>query len=132
MSVDRLKRFFSKTVMDSEHSSSLGPQDSVVEPEMTATVVQPLGRAATVPAVSTAADSGSQITLPVLGTRPVVQHQQILLTGLAVALVLMGAVAAFALSVSGRIGQQMGATGQSLMQSQRLAKSVSQDRKSVV
>ena len=126
MSVDRLKRFFSKTVMDSEHSSSLGPQDSVVEPEMAATVVQPLGRPAAVPAVPAAADSGSQITLPVLGTRPVVQHQQILLTGLAVALVLMGAVAAFALSASGRVGQQMGATGQSLMQSQRLAKSVSQ------
>ena len=76
MSVDRLKRFFSKTVMDSEHSSSLGPQDSVVEPEMAATVVQPVGRSSAVPAVPAAADSGSQITLPVLGTRSVVQHSR--------------------------------------------------------
>ena len=128
MSVDRLKRFFSKTVMDSEQSSSMGPADSSVEPELVATVMQRLPPPATpdgteLPATSQA---GNLVTLPLLGTRSVTEHQQILLIGLAVALILLGAVAAFALNLSSRVGQQMGATGQALMQSQRLAKSVSQ------
>ncbi len=128
MSVDRLKRFFSKTVMDSEQNTSLGPVDSVVEPDPEATVMQrsvpPAAPAVTEPPAT--GQARDVVTLPVLGTRSVAEHQQILLIGLAVALVLLGAVAAFALNLSSRVGQQMGATGQALMQSQRLAKSVSQ------
>ena len=128
MSVDRLKRFFSKTVMDSEQSSSMGPADSSVEPELVATVMQRLPPPATPDGTERPATSqaGNLVTLPLLGTRSVTEHQQILLIGLAVALILLGAVAAFALNLSSRVGQQMGATGQALMQSQRLAKSVSQ------
>ena len=128
MSVDRLKRFFSKTVMDSEHNSSMVQADSLVEPEPEATVMQrsvpPAASAGKEPPA--ARQGGNLVTLPVLGTRSVNEHQQILLIGMVVALILLGAVAALALNLSSRVGQQIGATGQALMQSQRLAKSVSQ------
>ena len=128
MSVDRLKRFFSKTVMDSEQSSRMGPADSSVEPELEATGMQRSQSPATPDDTEPPAtgQAGNLVTLPLLGTRSVTEHQQILLIGLAVALILLGAVAAFAINLSSRVGQQMGATGQALMQSQRLAKSVSQ------
>ena len=108
MSVDRLKRFFSTTVQDSEHGSRVSQTDSMVDTE-DATVAQPI--AAQAPAAAgpaAAAKPGSQITLPVLGTRPVSQHQQILLIALGLALVLLGAVAAFALDVSLRDGMGAG------------------------
>ncbi|MEO6625684.1 MAG: methyl-accepting chemotaxis protein [Burkholderiaceae bacterium] len=121
MSVDRLKRFFSRTVMDPDHHSrSDGGQTSVLAyPTETDPVIGAVdGAAEPTPA--------GFVTLPVLGARTLAVHQQILLIGLAVALVLLAAVAIFALRLSDQVGQQMGAVGQSLMQSQRLAKSVSQ------
>ena len=64
--------------------------------------------------------------LPLIGGRPVGEQQRIL-----IALVLAGLVGVivttiFALSSASRGSAQVGATGQALMQSQRLAKSVSQ------
>ena len=70
--------------------------------------------------------SGDLLTLPVLGRRPIGQHQRILVTLLAVAVVVLGLVTFLALSQADKVAQQVAATGQSLMQSQRLAKSVSQ------
>ena len=66
------------------------------------------------------------LSLPVLGLRPLAQHQTILVVALGVAVASLAAVAFFALSKSDRVAQQVAATGQALMQSQRLAKSVSQ------
>ena len=130
MSVDRLKRFFSKTVQDSEQSSRISTSHGNGGQDPAATVVQQVAPQPQPQAGAEAAalhkPARDHITLPILGTRSVTEHQQILLIGLAVMLILLGMVAAFALSVSSRVGQQMGATGQSLMQSQRLAKSVSQ------
>jgi twitching motility protein PilJ len=73
-----------------------------------------------------AAEDDDLITLPVLGRKTVVQHQRMLSLMLGVALVLLAVVTLYALSKANRGAQQLGATGQSLMQSQRLAKSVSQ------
>ena len=67
-----------------------------------------------------------QLSLPLLGRRTLGQHQKILLVLLAFAVVTLGGVTFFALSKSDRVAQQVAATGQSLMQSQRLAKSASQ------
>ncbi len=70
--------------------------------------------------------SEKTVRLPVLGERTAAQHQRTLLTllGLAVlALIVIGGIAFFQ---ADRAAQQLAATGQSLMQSQRLAKSVSQ------
>ncbi|MGH8848534.1 MAG: type IV pili methyl-accepting chemotaxis transducer N-terminal domain-containing protein, partial [Polaromonas sp.] len=66
------------------------------------------------------------LTLPLLGRRTIGQHQRILVTLLAVAVAVLGTVTFLALSQADRVAQQVAATGQSLMQSQRLAKSVSQ------
>jgi len=66
------------------------------------------------------------VSVPLLGRRTIVQHQRILFILLAFALVVLGAVTVFALNQADRVAQQVAGTGQSLMQSQRLAKSVSQ------
>ena len=66
------------------------------------------------------------VSLPLLGRRTVAQHQKSLFILLALALVTLAAVTLYVLSRSDRVAQQLGVTGQSLMQSQRLAKSVSQ------
>ncbi len=66
------------------------------------------------------------LTLPLLGSRTLAQHQKILVTVLAVAVVVLGGVTFLALKQANQVAQQVAATGQSLMQSQRLAKSVSQ------
>ena len=70
---------------------------------------------------------GSELLrLPLLGSRTLAQHQKILVAVLAVAVVVLGSVTFLALSQANQVAQQVAATGQSLMQSQRLAKSVSQ------
>ena len=66
------------------------------------------------------------MSLPLLGKRTTVQHQRVLATLLGFSLVVLAAVTFFALNQADRVAQQIEATGQSLMQSQRLAKSVSQ------
>ena len=66
------------------------------------------------------------LSLPVLGARPLGEHQKILVVVLAVAVAVLAVVTVFALSKADRVAQQVAATGQALMQSQRLAKSVSQ------
>lgn len=66
------------------------------------------------------------LTLPLLGQRTIDQHQRILMTVLALAMLVLGTVTFLALNQSGKVARQLEATGQSLMQSQRLAKSVSQ------
>lgn len=71
-------------------------------------------------------DAADLLTLPLLGRRTIIQHQRILLVSLGLAVLVLGAVTFSALNQSGKVAQQLEATGQSLMQSQRLAKSVSQ------
>jgi twitching motility protein PilJ len=77
-------------------------------------------------AVVPAGHAADTVTLPVLGTAPVERHQRTLFIMLGVALLVLALVAGFALRQSNTVAQQLTATGQSLMQSQRLAKSVSQ------
>ncbi|HSV35445.1 MAG TPA: methyl-accepting chemotaxis protein [Ramlibacter sp.] len=66
------------------------------------------------------------IALPLLGRRSTVTHQRILFALLAVSLAVLGTVALVAVNQADRVAQQVAGTGSSLMQSQRLAKSVSQ------
>ena len=80
---------------------------------------------------SSAAEDASMVntellSLPVLGERPLGEHQKILVVALGLAVAALAAVTFFALSSSDRVAQQLAATGQALMQSQRLAKSASQ------
>ena len=66
------------------------------------------------------------VSLPVLGSKPAAQHQRSLAVLLAVGLVVLGGVTLMALGQTDKVSQQVAASGQALMQSQRLAKSVSQ------
>ena len=68
----------------------------------------------------------SSIELPLLGPAPAATHQRRLLTMLALGVLLLALVAGWVLQQADRSAKQLAATGQSLMQSQRLAKSVTQ------
>ena len=66
------------------------------------------------------------ISLPLLGRSTAAGHQRRLLALLAIGVVALALIAGWVLRQADRSAQQLAATGQSLMQSQRLAKSVSQ------
>lgn len=71
-------------------------------------------------------DQEELVSVPLLGRRPIAEQQRLLWWLLGLGLVMLGAIAFVALTAADRVAQQLNATGQSLMQSQRLAKSVSQ------
>ena len=71
-------------------------------------------------------ESPDLLSLPLLGRRTIAQHQRVLLSLLGLSVLVLAVVAYRALSQAETVAQQVAATGQSLMQSQRLAKSVSQ------
>ena len=73
-----------------------------------------------------AGDRAELVTLPLLGRRTANAHQRILLILLAISVLVLIVVAALAYNKADRSAQQVAGTGQSLMESQRLAKSVSQ------
>ena len=73
-----------------------------------------------------AALTGSAVNLPILGSREPADHRRILAVMLIMSLVVFLAVMFFALAQADNVARQVGASGQSLMQSQRLAKSASQ------
>lgn len=81
---------------------------------------------AAIKAGSSYASGSALLSVPMLGKRTVVGHQRILAALLALALVVLALVTFFALTQADKVTQQLSATGQALMQSQRLAKSVSQ------
>ncbi|MGM9488924.1 methyl-accepting chemotaxis protein [Ideonella sp. YS5] len=88
--------------------------------------VAPAGAAAAAAAGAATAASEEPSALPLIGRQSPAQQQRVLfgmIAGGAVALVLTGALA---LNAAGKQAGQLAATGQALMQSQRLAKSVSQ------
>jgi twitching motility protein PilJ len=134
--VDQLKNLFSKKAQESELDSrlSLAMPDVSVDAADQETMQQSKNasfqsRVAPDPMkenVAPAEEKGDLVLVPGLGRRTVAQHQRILFALLGFALVVLALVVFIVLSQSDRVAQQLGATGQSLMQSQRLAKSVSQ------
>ena len=66
------------------------------------------------------------VAIPLLGRRTIVAHQRVLFSLLVVSLGVLGSVAVLAVRQADKVAQQVKATGDSLTQSQRLAKSVSQ------
>ena len=75
---------------------------------------------------SVVGDDVDHVTLPVLGNNSISGHQLTLSVLLGGSLLLLVVLTLWGLSQSQRAAQQLNATGQSLTQSQRLAKSVSQ------
>ena len=140
--VDQFKHLFSRKSAESSSSMetsgalSLGTPDATLDPmsmalhqgrrkshgaedREKAAQQEPAG-------VAGGADEADLISVPLLGRRAISAHQRILFTLLALTLVVLGSVAVFAVRQADTVAQQVAATGQSLMQSQRLAKSVSQ------
>jgi twitching motility protein PilJ len=96
----------------------------VTDEELDAATAKPAAAAAA--AATASGDLDDAVTLPLLGHRSVAQHQRVLLALVAAGVVGVVAIGAMALSASSQQAGQLTATGQALMQSQRLAKSVSQ------
>ena len=65
-------------------------------------------------------------TMPLLGTRTASAHQRLLVIILVASLLVLAGVVYWTVAQANKTAVQVGATGQALMQSQRLAKSVSQ------
>ncbi|MBA2674903.1 methyl-accepting chemotaxis protein [Ramlibacter sp.] len=135
---DTLKNIFSKKPAESDSADAL----SLAMPDASLDPAAGLGSTQGLPAMppradnieNAAADSLSSdepagaetISVPLLGRRTTASHQRILFAALVVALAVLFGVAIFAVSQADKVAQQVAGTGQSLMQSQRLAKSVSQ------
>jgi len=134
--VDQLKNLFAqKKAADSEQASSLSlatPDETVgsgnTEPMMVSTQAQVVTEVEAEPAAPTPpeVDQSDLISVPVLGRHTVVAHQRLLASLLGLSLVALASVAFVGLNGADTVAQQVSATGQALMQSQRLAKSVSQ------
>jgi twitching motility protein PilJ len=134
--VDKLKNLFSKKTGDSQQDSSLSlgtpyaPVDSMVTQALSRApddeTLRDVARFKSDPQAQRSEPVADLIALPLMGRRTVVQHQRMLSMLLGLALVALASVTFYALTLSDKVAQQLGATGQSLMQSQRLAKSVSQ------
>lgn len=130
--VDQLKNLFSKKQQESELDSRLSlamPDVTIATSDQETMQVSqnaPLQAQAVPAADEPPVAQGDLVSIPVLGRRTVVEHQRTLFVLLGGALVVLAGVTFYALNQSDRVAQQLGATGQSLMQSQRLAKSVSQ------
>ncbi|KAF1049773.1 methyl-accepting chemotaxis protein [Xylophilus sp.] len=77
-------------------------------------------------AAASAEGAGDLIDFPLLGRGTTERHQRVLVAALAVGLVVLGVLAFWVLRQTDKVGLQLTATGQALMQSQRLAKAVSQ------
>ncbi|HZY19835.1 MAG TPA: methyl-accepting chemotaxis protein [Ramlibacter sp.] len=124
-----LKNLFSKKSTDAESTGEL----SLATPDLSS--VDPAGRAAFAGGDSVDdPDSLGElpqievelVSVPLLGRRSIVTHQRILFSMLTLSLVVLGSVAVYAVNQADKVAQQVKNTGDSLMQSQRLAKSVSQ------
>ncbi len=96
MSADRLKRIFSRTVLNPEDGSRVSQSDSSLQPDSVAVsqqtpVMASRPQGAATPPVSPAVQDG--VELPLLGTRPFADQQKILFAGLGLALVLLAVLA---------------------------------------
>ena len=139
--VDQLKNVFSrgKPAAGQDSQLSLGMPGPTLDPRSTeqlavtpSEAAQLSGTSAATPRstvdINLAPDDapGDLVALPLLGKKTVAAHQKLLLMLLGLSLALLAAVTFYSSSQANRVAQQLGSTGQSLMQSQRLAKSMTQ------
>ena len=104
---------------------NIGPADSSIISESSPTTEAPAEFGDTrSPAAQAAAQGGT--ALPLIGGLPMIEQQRILIGLIVTGLLLLALMIAVTLGAANRSASQVGASGQSLMQSQRLAKSVTQ------
>jgi twitching motility protein PilJ len=102
----------------------MAPADSSIISESSPTTEAPGGFGDTRTPGAQAARGGS--ALPLIGRLPMIEQQRILIGLIVTGLLLLALMIAVTLGAANRSASQVGASGQSLMQSQRLAKSVTQ------
>jgi twitching motility protein PilJ len=135
--VDQVKKLFSSKHSDSAIESRLSlsmPDDSsqsadgetVQSPQEDTATLSDAAMGKPASDAFSAARKAEKVSIPLLGTRTVGQHQRILYAVGATALAVLLVTTVYVLSRTNKVAQQLGATGQALMQSQRLAKSVTQ------
>ena len=113
-----------EAVAATEGDAFSSPAQDTLAPEPSESFAE--SRLPELPEAAAVAQSEDTVTLPLLGTASVARHQRVLFIMLGVSLLVLTLVAGFSLRKADSVAQQLAATGQSLMQSQRLAKSVSQ------
>ncbi len=127
--LDRIQGLFKKDVADEADLTHASQQDMA---ELAAARLAPTPADAAFAESRMAgdesllADDAGLVQLPVLGRKPADQHRRTLALLLGVAVLVFAALIAYVFSQTSRASQQLAASGQALMQSQRLAKSVSQ------
>lgn len=131
--VDNIKNLFAKKPLESEMDSrlSLGLPDGAEGNEtvqVSRAQLPPVEPRKAPAAKANAARPAARdlIALPGLGAKTVAQHQRTLSVLLVASLLVLAGVTFYSLSQADKVAKQVGATGQALMQSQRLAKSVTQ------
>ena len=131
--IEKIQKLFKAKSAPPEDSTDMGSVGLSVDPLATATLEAPesshedFSHSRMAPADDAVVQENPDLlSLPVLGRRTIAQHQRILLILLGLSVLVLAVVAYRALGQAGRVGQEVAATGESLMQSQRLAKSVSQ------
>ena len=140
---DQLKTIFKKNTpdaaQDSHESSGYGGSSYQLETVMNETLLNSgesqngakeaapsRQQRASAPRAAVSPERTGMVTLPVLGQRDISWHQRLLAVLLGLSLLLLGVATLVGLNQSRQEAQQLSASGQSLMQSQRLAKAVSQ------
>jgi twitching motility protein PilJ len=129
--VDQLKKLFPRKPADAQSSVTLslgdGSVDHLAPLEPGNTGRAPLdGDDMDSIDDAEAAAQGQMVNVPLLGRHTIGTHQRILGGALLASLVVLAGVAIYAVRQADKVAQQVRNTGDSLMQSQRLAKSVSQ------
>ncbi len=140
--VDRVKNLFSKKTTDpfsdGNDGLSLAMPDASLDPMATSMGSisgqqgarhQSFDKQANIDDVfdsDAVGDDTNLIAVPGLGRRTIGQHQRILVVLLGLAAIVLVAVTILALNQADRVARQVAGTGDAMMQSQRLAKSVSQ------
>jgi twitching motility protein PilJ len=129
--LDRFQGLFSKKGKDADEPDLSKATDQEIA-EMAAARLAPDDNAGDLGDNLLIADDDAEVgkealvSLPLLGRRPAEQHLRSLAVLLAFALLVLGAITFFILSQTEKISRQVASSGSALMQSQRLAKSVSQ------
>ena len=139
--LDQVKNIFggkAPEVPPSEQDSrlSLGTPDASMDNTALDTIIHSQGQSVSIglgPSMGasaaagreTAPESSDMVTLPLFGKKSFGDHQRQLIIMLIVTLLALAGLVIYALNQANTTAQQLSATGQSLMQSQRLAKSVS-------
>ncbi|BDR11221.1 protein PilJ [Comamonas testosteroni] len=121
----KINQLFRRKPIAAAVSSDSGMMGDTVVQDMYDGSLNSVQGAPSVFGVEESSRADEQVSLPILGTATTAKHQRTLFTLLGGSVLVLVVLSAWMLREAGNSNQQLAATGQALMQSQRLAKSVS-------